>query len=50
MPKKFDEAVKAGGKVITKKLKGGKYMHLVKTAAGKWVAGEVKMRKKMMEK
>lgn len=44
MPKEFDDAVKAGGKVITKKLKGGKYMHLVKSG-GKWIAGEVKQAK-----
>ncbi len=46
MPEEFDRAVKGGGKVITKKLKGGKYMHLVKTGGGKWVAGEVHTKQK----
>lgn len=41
MPEAFNNAVKAGGKVITKKLKNGKYIHLVMTKGGKWVAGEV---------
>ena len=45
MPAEFDAAVKAGGKVITKILKDGKYMHLVKTKGGKWIAGEVKEKK-----
>lgn len=46
MPVKFTKAVKAGAKVITKKLPGGKYIHLAKTKSGKWVAGEVKKKKK----
>lgn len=45
MPAEFDRAVKQGGKVITKKIKGGRYMHLVKTSGGKWIAGEVKTKK-----
>ena len=45
MPEKFNKAVKAGAKVITKKLSGGKYIHLAKTKSGKWIAGEVKKRK-----
>lgn len=44
MPAEFDKAVRAGGKVITKTLKGGKYMHLVRHK-GKWIAGEVKEKK-----
>lgn len=44
MPAEFDRAVKSGAKVITKKLKGGKYIHLA-LHHGKWVAGEVKERK-----
>jgi len=45
MPAEFDRAVRAGGKVITKKLPGGKYVHLVKDASGNWVRGEVKTKK-----
>ena len=37
----FIKAVHAGGKVIRKKLKGRKYITLVKYR-GKWVPGEVK--------
>ena len=44
-PEAFNKAVREGGKVITKKLKGGKYMHMVKTASGKWIAGEIKTKK-----
>ena len=42
MPEDFDECVANKGKVITKKLKGGKYMHLCKSKDGKWHNGEVK--------
>lgn len=44
MPEDFDRAVKAGGKVITKKLPNGKYIHLV-LHKGKWHRGEVKTKK-----
>jgi len=37
--------VAGGGKVVTKRLKGGKYIRLCK-AGGKWVGGHVKKRKK----
>lgn len=43
MSKEFDEAVRRGGKVITRTLKNGKYMHLVKYK-GKWIAGEIKQK------
>ena len=46
MPRKFMKCVKSGGKVITKKLKGGKYIHLCKTKSGKWTKGEVKKKKR----
>lgn len=46
MPKAFDRAVKQGAKIITKKLSGGRYMHLAKLPSGKWVRGEVKKKKK----
>ncbi len=49
MPKEFDDAVKAGGRVITKMMKDGKYMHLV-MHNGKWIAGEVKAKKGKKEK
>lgn len=42
MPKSFEDCVKNGGKVVTKTLKGGKYVHLCKTPDGKWTRGEVK--------
>ena len=46
MPEDFLRCVKNKGKVRTKKLKGGKYIHLCKTKSGKWTAGEVKKKKK----
>ena len=45
MPQDFLECQKEGGKMVTKKLKGGKYIHLCKTKDGKWTSGEVKQRK-----
>ena len=45
MPKEFDDAVRNGGKVVTKSLPNGKYIHLVKYK-GKWFQGEVKTKKK----
>ena len=45
MPADFNRAVKAGGKVVTKDLGGGKYIHLVKDKAGHWHKGEVKHKK-----
>lgn len=43
MPKEFDACVKAGGKVRTKTLGKGKYMHIcIPKGGGSSVAGEVK--------
>ena len=44
MPKAFEECVKAGGRVRTKKLKDGKYMHVC-FKDGKSYAGHVKTSK-----
>lgn len=42
MPEDFNKCKDEGGKIITKKLKGNKYMHLCKSKDGKWHDGEVK--------
>ena len=42
MPRSFELCVKHGGKVVTKELKGGKYIRLCKTPRGRWVAGELR--------
>ena len=47
MPADFDRCVKEGGRVRTKDLGGGKYMHLCFDKAGKSHAGEVKTKKKL---
>ena len=44
MPKPFDDCIKAGGKVRTKKLGGMKYMNIC-FINGKSYAGDVKTRK-----
>jgi len=44
MPAGFDKCVKDGGRVGTKKLKGGKYMHIC-FLKGKSYPGEVKKAK-----
>ena len=44
MPEEFDSCVKRGGRVHTKKLKNGKYIHLC-FIGGKSFAGEVKKKK-----
>lgn len=44
MPKSFTNCVKKGGRVRTKTLKGGKYIHIC-YLRGKSYAGEVKTRK-----
>lgn len=44
MPAKFDKCVASGGRVRTKTLPGGKYIHLC-FSAGKSTAGEVKVKK-----
>jgi len=45
MPKDFDNCVKGGGRVRTKSLKGGKYIHLC-FKGGKSHAGHVKKKGK----
>lgn len=45
MPAKFNRCVSAGGRVRTKKLSGGRYIHFC-FKGGKSVAGEVKRKKK----
>jgi hypothetical protein len=42
MPEDFIACEKAGGKMITKSLSGGKYIHLCKDKSGNWHKGEVK--------
>ena len=44
MPAAFEKCVREGGKVITKTLKGGKYIHIC-YLKGKSYAGEVKTKK-----
>ena len=47
MPAKFDACVKGGGRVRTKKMSGGRYMHLCfPKGGGSSVAGEVKTKEK----
>jgi putative hemolysin len=41
MPKEFDDCVKNGGRVRTKTMKGGRYMHIC-FLKGKSYPGEVK--------
>ena len=45
MPKDFDACVAAGGRVRTKKVGKGKYIHLCWDKEGKSHAGEVKTTK-----
>lgn len=45
MPKAFKRCVSSGGRVRTKRLGGGKYIHLC-FKGGRSHAGEVKRRKK----
>lgn len=45
MPKDFTRCVDEGGKVITKTLPEGRYIHLCKDKSGKWHEGEVKKKK-----
>jgi hypothetical protein len=46
VPKKFEDAVRAGKPVVTKKLPGGKYMHIAFLGPGKSVGGEIHTKKK----
>jgi len=45
MPADFDRCVKEGGKVRTKQLDGGKYLHICIDKNGKTHAGYVKEKK-----
>ncbi len=46
MPEAFNKCQKGGGKIRTKKLKGGKYIHIwIPKGGGSSVAGEVKKAK-----
>ncbi len=49
MPKDFDDCVKEGGRVRTKKLKDGKYIHIC-FKDGASYAGEVHETKEKQEK
>ena len=49
MPADFTTCVKNGGKVITKDLGNGKYMHLCKDASG-WHKGEIKQKQTPRQK
>ena len=43
MPKDFDDCVNSKGSIVrTKKLSGGRFIHLCKRKNGSWTAGEVK--------
>ena len=42
MPKPFEDCIKAGGRVRTKSLSGGRYIHICFGKGGKSYAGEVK--------
>jgi hypothetical protein len=44
MPEAFERAVKAGAKIITKKIKGGRYIHIA-YLNGKAIPGEVHTKK-----
>lgn len=46
MPKAFTDCVKTGGKVVTKKLKGNKYIKICYDKKGNSHAGEVTKKKK----
>jgi len=50
MPKAFTDCVDSGGKVVTKKLKGNKYINICYDKNGKAHSGEVKTRKKAKNK
>lgn len=50
MPKDFTDCVNSGGKVVTKNLKGNKFIHICYSKDGKSYTGEVKTRKKKKAK
>ena len=49
MPAEFDSCVKSGGRVRTKNLGNGKYIHIC-FKNGKSFAGEVKQKKRIWKK
>jgi hypothetical protein len=46
MPKDFTDCVKSGGKVVTKQLKGNRYINICYGKNGKSYSGEIKTKKK----
>lgn len=46
MPKSFEDCVKSGGKVVTKKLKNNRYIHICYDKNGNSYSGEVKTKKR----
>jgi len=50
MPADFTNCVKSGGRVRTKRVGKGEYMHICFDKAGKSHAGEVKKYKKVLKK
>lgn len=50
MPKDFEDCVKSGGKLRTKKLKNDKYIHICYDKRGKAYSGEVMTKKKVQKK
>lgn len=46
MPKAFEDCIKNGGKVVTKKLKDDKYINICYDKKGNSYPGEVKKKKK----
>lgn len=49
-PTPFEKCVKSGGKVITKRLKHGRYMHICFDKKGKPYPGEIKRKKNKSNK
>lgn len=49
-PKDFTDCVNSGGKVITKKLKNNRYIHICYDKDGKSYTGEIKKKKKTKAK
>ena len=50
MPEDFNKCVADGGKVITKTLPNGQYIHLCRDNQGGWHKGEVKTKENVREK
>lgn len=50
MPQAFNRCVKQGGRVVTKRLSGGRYIRLCRRPSGKWTRGEVKKAKSRTSK